>query len=131
MIIQVGSKMDVKNMEKAPVVEKNSPIKAISEQQHSAGKDSRVSTKTVASTSTKSSQKTADLNKVVQKLNEHAQIIERELHFSVDKKSGEMVVKVIDMATKKVIRQIPSKEALNVANRLKEGAGLKLFSGYT
>lgn len=123
--------MDVKNMEKAPVVEKNSPIKAISEQQYSAGKDSRVSTKTVASTSTKSSQKTADLNKVVQKLNEHAQIIERELHFSVDKKSGEIVVKVIDMATKKVIRQIPSREALNVANRLKEGAGLKLFSGYT
>ncbi len=70
------------------------------------------------------------LDKVVQDINEKMQTVQRELHFSIDKDSGRTVIKVIDMETKKVIRQIPNEEALNFARRLDEGSELELFSGY-
>ncbi len=41
-----------------------------------------------------------------------------DLNFSVDKTSGRIVVKVVDQATEKVIRQIPSKEMLAIAQDL-------------
>ncbi|UCV12727.1 flagellar protein FlaG [Dechloromonas denitrificans] len=47
-----------------------------------------------------------------------------QLEFSIDKESGESVVKVLDRQTKEVIRQIPSEEMLRIArglDRYKEG----------
>lgn len=47
-----------------------------------------------------------------------------QLEFSIDKESGESVVKVLDRSTKEVIRQIPSEEMLQIARgleRYKEG----------
>jgi len=40
------------------------------------------------------------------------------------------VIKVMDLATKEVIRQIPNEEALNIASKLAEGVDMKLFSEY-
>lgn len=37
-----------------------------------------------------------------------------DLIFSVDEKSGEHVIKVVDKSTKEVIRQIPSEEAIQI-----------------
>jgi flagellar protein FlaG len=71
------------------------------------------------------------LDKAVQNINENMQAVQRELHFSIDDESGKTVIKIIDLATEEVIRQIPNEEALAVARRLSEGADLKLFSGYT
>lgn len=70
------------------------------------------------------------LDEAVRNINQHIQAVQRELHFSVDKDSGITVIKVMDLATKEVIRQIPNEEALTVARRLGEGAGLELFSEY-
>jgi flagellar protein FlaG len=41
-----------------------------------------------------------------------------DLSFSIDKESGKTVVKLIDPATQEVIRQIPSKEMLAIADNL-------------
>jgi flagellar protein FlaG len=71
-----------------------------------------------------------DLDQAVDKLNDFVQNLQRDLQFSVDKKSGEMVVKVIDTTSQKVIRQIPSEDALRLARSLmeqKDGGKLTIF----
>lgn len=71
------------------------------------------------------------LDDAVRDLNEHIQVVQRELHFSVDEDSGRTVIKVMDMATQEVIRQIPNEEALTFARKISEGVELELFSEYT
>jgi flagellar protein FlaG len=46
------------------------------------------------------------------------------LDFSIDENSGRTVVKVIDKSTNEVIRQFPSKEALEIARSLNKLQGL-------
>ena len=72
-----------------------------------------------------------EIDDAVRDLNDHAQVVHRELHFSIDKDSGHTVIKVIDAKTDEVIRQIPGEEALKVAQRLSEGADLEIFNSYT
>jgi flagellar protein FlaG len=71
------------------------------------------------------------LGTAVSKLNDFVQNIQRDLQFSIDKESGEMVVKVIDAKSQQVIRQIPSEEALRLARSLaeqNESGKLTIFS---
>lgn len=70
------------------------------------------------------------LDKAIQQINENEQVVQRELNFSIDKDSGKTVIKIMDLATKEVIRQIPNEEALSFARKLNEGADLNLFSEY-
>ena len=49
-----------------------------------------------------------------------------DLQFSVDEESGMRVVKVMDRATKEIIRQIPSSEVLEIAKALDRLQGLFL-----
>lgn len=72
-----------------------------------------------------------ELDESVRDLNDHMQVIQRELHFSVDSDSGQTVIKVMDLATQQVIRQIPNEEALRAARSLGAGFDLELFSDYT
>ena len=53
-------------------------------------------------------------------LNEFAKKIQTNLSFSVDEGSGRSVITVTDSQTGDVIRQIPAKEALAVANLIRE-----------
>jgi len=46
------------------------------------------------------------------------------LNFAVYEDSGEIMVTVVDQDTGKVIREIPTKEALDLAAKLEEVAGL-------
>lgn len=66
------------------------------------------------------------LDKALDNLTAHVQNLHRSLQFSVDKGSGDTVVKVIDTETREVIRQIPSEELLAIAERLRETAGVLL-----
>jgi flagellar protein FlaG len=50
----------------------------------------------------------------------------RNLQFSVDGSSGKTVVRVVDMETGNVIRQIPSQEALDIARAVDRLQGLLL-----
>ena len=73
---------------------------------------------------------TENITQQVSKMNEYVQSIQRDLNFSVDDSSGEVVVKVFDRETDELIRQFPTEEALKLAERMKEnsegGSGLIL-----
>jgi len=56
--------------------------------------------------------------------NKAMQSLARDLEFSMDAESGEMLVRVIDRATRQVIRQIPSEEMLAIARALDRIRGL-------
>ena len=49
-----------------------------------------------------------------------------ELQFSIDDDSGLSVVKIIDMRTKELIRQIPSQDIIDMSNTLERLQGLLL-----
>ena len=65
-----------------------------------------------------------DVKEAVHKMQDYMQVIDRDLHFSVDEDSGITVVKVIDPETKEVVRQIPSEDVLRVVRSLEKGGGL-------
>lgn len=64
------------------------------------------------------------LDSVVERLNDFVQQTQRDLNFRVDKDSGVTVVTVTDTLTEEVIRQIPSKEALERLQNLEDFQGL-------
>jgi flagellar protein FlaG len=70
----------------------------------------------------------AELEQSVDDMNSLVQELQRELQFSVDDGSGEMIVKVVDRETDEVLRQIPAEEVLRLRQRLQEATGL-LFEG--
>lgn len=58
------------------------------------------------------------LGDAVDEMKSFAQSIQRNLDFSVDDSTGQVVVKVIDGSSGDVIRQIPSEEILRLSERL-------------
>lgn len=65
--------------------------------------------------------KDSDPNKLklaVQEIEKFVQSIKRNLEFSIDEASGKVVVKVIATESGEVVRQIPSEEALKLAESL-------------
>ena len=79
----------------------------------------------------RSDKEPGNVDEAVEALNNDAQVIQRELQFTVDKASGFTVIKVIDSTTEEVIRQLPSEEAIKVARRLREGGSLEIFNSFT
>lgn len=57
-------------------------------------------------------------------MNEFVQTLSNALDFSVDKETGQTVVKVVDKATGDVIKQIPSEEMLAIAKAIDKVKGL-------
>jgi flagellar protein FlaG len=65
-----------------------------------------------------------ELNKAVDDISASMDLMQKGLAFKVDEDSGVQVVKVIDVKTGDLIRQIPNEEALEIAKKLNEVAGL-------
>jgi len=59
-----------------------------------------------------------ELAAAVDQLNAKIQNLNRNLEFSINKDNGEVLVKIVDAQTHKVLRQIPSEEALALANNI-------------
>jgi flagellar protein FlaG len=59
-----------------------------------------------------------DVSAAVKKMNDAILGSSQSLQFSIDEDSKDIVVKVIDQSTKEVVRQIPSKEALQIAKSI-------------
>ncbi len=79
----------------------------------------------------KETKKEDDLQQAVSKINDFVQNLQSNLQFSIDKKSGAMVVKVIDTKSDKVIRQIPTEETLKMARLIveqRDDAAFNIFS---
>jgi flagellar protein FlaG len=58
-----------------------------------------------------------DINRVMRELS-------RGLEFSIDPDSDQVIVKVVDQTTSEIIRQMPTKEALEIAKALDKVQGL-------
>jgi flagellar protein FlaG len=65
-----------------------------------------------------------DLAAALKKINAAMPVSAQSLEFSIDDESKDIVVKVIDQNTKEVVRQIPTKEALEIAKSLDKMQGL-------
>lgn len=61
-----------------------------------------------------------ELQSVVKRLNEHVQMVNRDLQFSVDEQSGRSVIRVVNAETQELVRQIPSEEVLRISQYIKE-----------
>jgi len=64
--------------------------------------------------------KSVDMADLVERFRSQVQSIQRDLNFSVDDSTGDVVVQVIDGDSGKVVRQIPSEEILRLTERLDE-----------
>lgn len=65
-----------------------------------------------------------EVQDVVDKLNDFMQGQQRNLNFSVDKDTDNLIVKVMDTQTEEVIRQFPSEETLKLAKHIEGMLGL-------
>jgi flagellar protein FlaG len=63
------------------------------------------------------------VSEAVSSLNDYVQQVNRTLQFSVDERSGQTIIRVMDAETREVIRQIPPEEVLALARHLGEGRG--------
>jgi flagellar protein FlaG len=66
----------------------------------------------------------ADLNTAIRDLQRVSEAFNRRLSFSLNEKLGQVVVKVIDIDTDKVVREIPPTELQHVYERIREVIGL-------
>ena len=65
-----------------------------------------------------------ELADAIEKVQDFTKTVANELKFSIDKDSGQTVVKIVDTATDEVIRQIPSEEMLAIAQALDKIQGV-------
>lgn len=63
------------------------------------------------------------IKQAVQEINESLRSAAQGLEFSIDTDSKEVIIKVIDQETREVLRQMPSKEALDIAKALDQALG--------
>ena len=66
------------------------------------------------------------VQEVAHQLRQIAAPVARNLQFSVDGDTGKTVIRVVDSATKEVIRQIPNEEVLAIARAMDRLQGLLL-----
>ena len=125
MVTINNDNLNVANINHTSVVEKIAPAQKISSTRDLPARHEEVNSEKLDD-----AVRELKLDDAVRKLNEHIQVVQRELHFSVDEDSGQTVIKVMDLATKEVIRQIPNEEALSFARKLNEGVELELLSEY-
>ena len=85
------------------------------------------STSTVSAEADKSTSGLVDpqvLSQSVEQLNKMVQGLANGLQFSIDEESKTPVVKLVDLDTKEVIRQIPTEEAISIAQAIDRFQGL-------
>ncbi|MFC4161601.1 flagellar protein FlaG [Chitinimonas lacunae] len=97
--------------------------------QLAAAETSKVSAEAVkvSSDAVQASRATADsgdVKKAVEKLNQTVTSFNRSLQFSVDEDTKMNIVKLVDVDSKEVIRQIPSEEVLSIAKAIDKLQGM-------
>ncbi len=61
-----------------------------------------------------------DVGDAVERIRSQMQSLQRNLNFSVDNSTGDVVVQVVDGNSGEIVRQIPSEEILRLSERLGE-----------
>lgn len=70
--------------------------------------------------SASSTEQKMDVGEAVERIRSQVQNLQRDLSFSVDDSTGQVVVRVVDGDSGNVVRQIPSEDILRLAERLDE-----------
>lgn len=126
--------INIQNKPVMPVAQVKPVLKAVDHQSKDI-KDEQFSVRSVEATKAEKVEDSSQVNKIeknaeenqdseqaldsaVKQLNSYVQSINRNLEFNIDKDNGRTVVKVIDAETDELIRQIPNKEALQIAKHL-------------
>jgi flagellar protein FlaG len=92
-------------------------------------KDGRTTTQSIPESTARVEEQSDDkLRETVDQMNQAVQSLRRELQFSIDDRSGEMIIKVVNVETKEIVRQIPREEVLNLAQSL-HSSGKSLTKG--
>lgn len=97
--------------------------------QIAASETSKVSAEAVKVSSdavqaTRATADSGDVKKAVEKLNQTVTSFNRSLQFSVDEDTKMNIVKLVDVDSKEVIRQIPSEEVLSIAKAIDKLQGM-------
>jgi len=66
----------------------------------------------------------ATLEHAVKRISEYVSASRPEISFTIDETTGTQVVKIVDSQSQEVIRQMPSKEAIQIAQALDKLQGL-------
>jgi flagellar protein FlaG len=67
-----------------------------------------------------------EMENAVKTLNKLTEMTAQDVRFSIDEESGKTIVRVVDVATQTVLRQIPNVEALSMSRSLDKMQGLLL-----
>ncbi|WP_025821651.1 flagellar protein FlaG [Shewanella marina] len=106
-----------------PSVDVNSPTQQVAVQSQQA--QQRVNAGTASEQAKQDDQdKDEALKGLVAELSDHFALTRTGIEFRVDEDSGRNVVSVLDQDSGEVLRQIPSEEALKMAEKLADVAGL-------
>ncbi|MCS7228948.1 MAG: flagellar protein FlaG [Candidatus Kryptonium sp.] len=65
-----------------------------------------------------------EVEKIIKELNQFIQIFNTKITFEIDKEARKTVLKIVDVETNEIIRQIPPKELLIISKRISELLGL-------
>ena len=68
----------------------------------------------------------AQLHAALESINRHLRDSSQNLRFTMDRETGEVIVRVIDTETDQVILQIPSEEALAISRSIEKFQGMLL-----
>lgn len=83
-----------------------------------------VQTEQAVSQTQKTEANRQELENAVKQVNDFLKPINNSIQFNLDDDTGKTIVKVIDLATKDVIRQFPSEEMLSIAKAIDKMKGL-------
>jgi flagellar protein FlaG len=123
MVTRAASSQGAETEKELPLSGKELPVKGVPPQEM---------VKDVPVTDKPDPQKTAatQIEQVVTEINEYVQSIQRDLHFSVDEESGTTIIRVRDMESGELIRQIPEDIFLNLAQNLKDNQTIHLLDAH-
>ena len=109
-------------------VSRGAPVQEVVKRRKSvdleAGKKAKQVAKNLATEAAKSSQQRVDAERYLSEIVDYTQFFNKRLRFSVNEELGQVVVKVIDSQTDKVIKEIPPEVLQRLHVRIREAIGL-------
>lgn len=122
--MDIGSINDWLNSKATPARPSQPATGAKADEPRAKGPAAEASTKNTDAAQELAAASPERIQEAVDNIQEFVQSVRRDLNFSLDDSSGRVVVKVTDSSSGDVIRQIPSEEALKLAESLSEARSL-------
>ncbi|MCB1947402.1 flagellar protein FlaG [Nitrosomonas sp.] len=102
------------------------PLLTLPPSQNVPAANSRTASSTQVSKIEQNIQSEIPIEQAAEKIKETVNNLAQNLQFSIDEDTGKTVIKVMDVQTQEIIRQIPSQEAISIARTLDKVQGLLL-----